>query len=79
MTRDTLMCLADKHPAQCGFRCNQCRMYDVVAVDYCDMCKLPIDSWAEKYEDYHSPETGEDICKSCREKIMKESENYARK
>lgn len=78
MTKNKIMCLAGKHPAQCGFRCSQCSMYDICTIDYCDSCSQPIDDWAEKYEDYHFPETGKDICKSCREKNMKESVSYAK-
>ena len=79
MTRDVLMCRAGKEPAQCGFNCASCLSYDVCIVDYCDICNQTIDDWAEDYNEYHFPETGKDICKKCREKIMKESESYARK
>ena len=78
MTKNKIMCLAGGKPSRCGFSCNQCSLYDIVAVDYCDMCGLPIDDWAERYEEYHIYETGKDICKSCREKIMKESVSYAK-
>lgn len=78
MTRNVLMCKADRDPAKCGFACRQCYSYDMCAVDYCDACNLPIDDWAERYEEYHITETGQDICKKCREKIMKESVSYAK-
>lgn len=73
MTKDIIMCKAGRRPSHCYRNCTECAHHDSVMLDFCDICGEEID-WDEKPSDYHNPETGQDICKDCREKNMYERE-----
>ncbi len=72
MTKDVFMCKKFTNPMRCGGyvqgKCSFCYKADRVGIEFCDICHQEIDDWEDSYELYHNPETGQDICKSCRQK-----------
>lgn len=59
MEKNLLLCKAGKHPAQCGFCCQQCRAHDVYVTHVCDKCKVEL--YEEEYKFDGSPE----LCSDC--------------
>lgn len=76
MDKSVFRCLSYANPRRCkGYFKDSCRFCFMASTEetvLCDVCGYDIDYWEEKYEDYHNPETGKDICARCRNKIESE-------